>query len=415
MIDYYSSNYRRRGTRTRRGKWLSKNALIGAGAGAVLLSIVSLAVLIPIFADPEPEPVDVLWIAEKTTRSSGAIPDDIRDRARELARGDRASLKVVAVGQHADEVGSVPLWVEEDGGRVTEPRRVNRALSERLDQLAGGIAAADVGDTGFSLYEALRVAADETARSGMQTEVWLSTTVFTGSVDPLHVRALAENDPSQVVDTLVDGALGELDLGLVDLNLVLLTPVGEDQQELGPTSDSWRETFMTTLTDRLGASVTEPLLRDPERAEPWADASSSPAIQPLAEPAPPPPPPPPPRPGESQKIVIDNAAFHSDKADLVDEAGTRALVADLAARVEAANGAYRVEIVGHCAKFGRPEGARALSQKRAGAIKDMFVAAGISSDAISATGVGYDIRADETQDPASAAQRVVVITLVPIR
>jgi outer membrane protein OmpA-like peptidoglycan-associated protein len=290
---------------------------------------------------------------------------------------------------------------------------VRTVLDRRLDRVVAALDQVAVGHTGFSLYEALKVGVDEAARTDGRVEVWLSTTVLSGTTDPLSIATLTESDtdPSQAVDELMAGSLQNLDMSEVDLNLVLLTPVGDTQQPLGPRAEHWRSTFMTTLAGRLGATVGDPV-PDDNTALAWHNAAAVPAIEPMADKTPmvpparedPSQPPEPPR--------FDNAAFHPDSAELVDPAAARAAVSQLVAfqRVNATH--YRIRVVGYCARFGKAEGARRTSRLRAEAIAELLRHEGVAEADIDIHGKGHDERADPTQDPKSPAQRVVVISLI---
>jgi outer membrane protein OmpA-like peptidoglycan-associated protein len=274
------------------------------------------------------------------------------------------------------------------------------------------LARSAVGAEGFSLYQALRVGADEAATTGRPVEVWLSTTVLSGSVAPLGIPTLTENetDPSQAVDELKKGSLGQLDLSMVDLHVILVSPIGEP---LTPRSESWRATFIRALAEQLGATVTDPLHENATRP-PWPHASKVPPIEPMLEPTPvnPPPqargePPQPPR--------IDNAAFEPDRATLIDPAAARQAVSAIVQAYKADPGHFRVIVTGYCAKFGGRDGAIDLSTRRAETVAELLRGDGIAGAAgadVEARGVGFDERADPAQPPQSPAQRVVVIQLV---
>lgn len=317
-----------------------------------------------------------------------------------------------AVGGHAQKIGSVGLDVTQDGDRIDDQARRASAIDRRVSTLTGELVRSPVGGDGFSLYQALRVGADEAASASAPVEVWLSTTVLSGSVDPLSIPTLTGNeaDPSQAVDELKNGSLGKLDLSLVNLHVLLLSPVGDGQEPLTPRSESWRSTFIRTLAEQLGATVTDPLRENAARPA-WPNSSAVPAIIPMPEPTPakPPPPvvknepPPPPR--------IDNAAFEPDRATLLDPATVHVAVSAVVQAYKAQPGRYQVKIVGYCARFGGRDGAIRLSTKRAEAIAVLLQDDGVDPADIDTRGAGFDELADPTQPPMSPAQRVVVIQL----
>ncbi|TDV57281.1 OmpA family protein [Actinophytocola oryzae] len=406
MNRYYEPRGRRR---SRQG--LTKNHKIAIACAGVVVLFGGLMYAV---GEPEqPQAQEIIWIAEKTTRSPGVIPSALRRRIQEAADEGGASLTAYAVGQRAEKIGSVSLDATLDGDRIDDPVRRASVIDGRVSTLAGRLAQSPAGSDGFSLYQALRVGADEGASAGVPVEVWLSTTVLTGSVDPLSIPTLTENeaDPSQAVDELKKGSLGRLDLGLVNLHVIMLSPVGAGQEPLSPRSESWRATFVKTLAEQLGATVTDPLRENSTRPA-WPNSSAVPAIVPMPEPTPvtPPPPvvkdepPPPPR--------IDNAAFEPDEATLLDPAAVHVAVSAVVAAYKAQPGRYRVVVVGYCARIGGRDGAVRLSKERAEAIAALLQNDGIDRADVETRGAGFDELADPTQPPVSPAQRVVVIQLV---
>jgi outer membrane protein OmpA-like peptidoglycan-associated protein len=389
--------------RPKSNQGLTKNhkiALVSVGVVAMI------AALMVVLGEPEPpEAQDIIWVAEKTTVSPGVVPTALRERVRAAGDEGGARLTAYAVGARAEKVDTVDLDVIREGTRVDAPATVER----RLSGLTGELARSSVGAEGFSLYQALRVGADEAANTGRPVEVWLSTTVLSGSVAPLGIPTLTENetDPSQAVDELKKGSLGQLDLSMVDLHVILLNPIGEP---LTPRSESWRATFIRTLAEQLGATVTDPLHENATRPA-WPHASTVPPIEPMPEATPvnPPPqakgePPQPPR--------IDNAAFAPDSATLIDPAAAHQAVSQIVEAYKADPGHFRVIVTGYCAKFGGRDGAIDLSTRRAETVAELLRNDGIAGADIEARGVGFDDRADPAQPPQSPAQRVVVIQLV---
>jgi outer membrane protein OmpA-like peptidoglycan-associated protein len=394
----------------RQGRRLSKNVKIILSAAAVILSVIGLM----IFLGPGPTPAttELVWLAEKTVRAPGAIPDAIRTRARELGGQGGGELSVYAIGNQAHSLGKAKLDLTQDGDKVSDPARQKSAVDRQLTAVTKKLADTAVGDEGFSLYAALQAAKDEAAAGDGPVEVWLSTTVFSGSADPLTIAALTAADPTQAVDELMKGSLHELDLSAVDLHVVLLTPVGAGQQALNPRSESWRATFIKVLGERLHATVSDPL-HDNTVKSAWRLSSSVPLIVPLADPPPPPPPPPTSQSSSQPPPRIDNAAFLPDTAELIEPDKARQAVSQIVQLYRKNPGRYRISIVGYCARFGEPEGARKTSSDRAMAISELLQAEGVRQSDINASGVGFDQRADPDQDPQSLAQRVVIIKLVP--
>ena len=106
---------------------------------------------------------------------------------------------------------------------------------------------------------------------------------------------------------------------------------------------------------------------------------------------------------------LDTAAlFSPDSATLLPEA--KKLIGEAVPKITA--GSSPVDIVGHTAHFGTPEGARRLATERARAVADELQRAGVPAEKISSVrGVGYDepLAAAPGQDEA-AANRAVVLT-----
>lgn len=389
---------------------MSRNAKILVGACAAAVFFVAFVVLV---GDDEDRTAELVWITEKTTRAPGSVPDALRDRIDGLTADGGVRLVVHAVGERVGQVTSTDLDVVQDGERVTDQDIRQGVVEGKLTEIEEMLASVPVGRQGFSLYAALRTAADEAARAGGPTEVWLSTTVLSGSTDPLSIPALteAEVDPSQAVAELMKGSLRDLDLSRVRLRVVMLTPVGDGQRELSPRSESWRASFITTLAEELGATVGEPL-RDNATASPWRRASEVPAIEPMVERTPEVALPP--QGGASPASPrIDSAAFQPNTAELVDPDATRQVVAQIVDAYRQNPGRYRFDVVGYCSRFGDAGGARKISLDRADAISVLLVEEGVPGRDITTAGKGFDELADPAQDPESRAQRVVVIHLLP--
>jgi outer membrane protein OmpA-like peptidoglycan-associated protein len=390
--------------RPKSNRELTKNhkiALVSVGVVAVL------GALMAVLGEPNPpEPQEIVWVAEKTTVSPGVIPTALRERIHTAGDEGGARLTAYAVGERAEKVDTIALDVTQDGDRVESPARRAATIDRRVSGLTGALARSAVGDEGFSLYQALRVGADEAATTGRPVEVWLSTTVLSGSVAPLGIPTLTENetDPSQAVDELKKGSLGQLDLSMVDLHVILLNPIGEP---LTPRSESWRATFIRTLAEQLGATVANPLRENATRPA-WPRSATVPAIVPMPEATPVNPPPQ----AKGQPPRIDNAAFEPDRATLIDPAAAHLAVSAIVQTYKAAPGHYRVIITGYCAKFGGRDGAIDLSTRRAETVAELLRGDGIDGADIEARGVGFDERADPAAPPQSPAQRVVVIQLV---
>ncbi|AVZ38464.1 OmpA family protein [Dietzia sp. DQ12-45-1b] len=114
--------------------------------------------------------------------------------------------------------------------------------------------------------------------------------------------------------------------------------------------------------------------------------------------------------GQVSWSLDSSALFAPDSAVLLPEA--QKVIAQAARQLTAS--ASSVEIVGHTARFGSPEGARQLSLERARAVAEELVRNGVSnSKLVSVRGVGFDepVTPAPGQDEA-AANRSVVLTVV---
>ncbi|GAA3853301.1 hypothetical protein GCM10022243_18610 [Saccharothrix violaceirubra] len=375
-----------------------RTGLIVKGAVAVVVLLVALGIVLGV--EKEPPESHVVWLAEKSTRAPGGIPDKIRERVRELGAKGGGELVAYAIGERAERAGEMPLAVMHDGDPEPDDARRTKVLDTRLDDLATRMADVAVSRSGFSLYAALRTAADAAAERDGRVEVWFSTTLFTGSVPPLAVGTLTAADPGAAADQLVGAELSGLDLGRVDLHPVLLDPIGPDQQPLGPVEESWRTAFVEQLGTGLRATVADPL-HDSTSDPAWSKASQVSAVPLFA--------PPPTKPAQPGRV--DNLAFHPDSPDLLDAGVTKAQLGSIVEKI--ATGSYDIRITGYCARFGDPAGARDLSKRRADVIAGLLADSGVARASITTDGAGFDRRGDASAPPDSPAQRVVVIDLLP--
>jgi outer membrane protein OmpA-like peptidoglycan-associated protein len=380
---------------------MSKSALIMCSFAGVVLIFIALVVVLNQVQSPGAT-TDLVWIAEKTTRAPGTVPRALRDRVRQAGKDGGARLSAYAVGEQAVSVANgLALDLDRGNGKVDDSRQQATNVDKVLKDVAGRMAKAQVSEKGFSLYAALHAAADEAERTG-QAEVWLTSTVLTGSLAPLTISSLSDGaEPAQAVDEVMKTSLKDLDLRGVDLHVVLLTPVGPGQRPLDPHSESWREKFVTALAEHLGAQIEDPV-HDNGTDKSWANSSDVPPIVPY-EPPPPP---------ETDEPRIDNAAFAPDSAKLVDRGAATTAATRAAELYRDKNGRFRIVVTGYCAHYGDQAGARSTSTERANAIAQLLREQGIPAGDITSSGVGFDELATPGQDPRSPAQRVVVIKLV---
>ncbi|WP_410669830.1 OmpA family protein [Amycolatopsis sp. cmx-4-68] len=381
---------RRPDSRNRRHLLLALGAL---AAFAVLLVVASQC-------QPPVVTTDIVWIAEKTERAPGAVPQALRERVQQIGAGKGGRLSVYSVGERPIRVtDTVSLDLDLGNGKSNDSHQQKDYVDKVLRNAGTSIAKSVVSASGFSLYAALQAAATEAARSG-HAEVWLTSTVLTASLPPLDLAKLsADAEPTQAAEELVKTPLKELDLHDAELHIVLLTPVGHDQRPLNPRTEWWRSRFIAALGEQLGADVVPPI-HDLGTADAWPRSSAVPPIVSISDPAPPAP---------DQPPRIDNTSFVPDSAELLDRASAVSVAARAAQEYRNSKGGYHVSVVGYCAHIGKQQTAQALSADRARVIAGLLLEQGIPSADVESSGVGFDERADPGQDAKSPAQRVVLI------
>ncbi|MGH3623835.1 MAG: OmpA family protein, partial [Sciscionella sp.] len=240
-------------------------------------------------------------------------------------------------------------------------------------------------------------------------EVWWSTTVLTGSTDPLSMSDLESfAEPRDAADTLLNGPLGNLDLHGIVLHPILLTPVGGGQRPLDPRSEMWRSAFVTDLTSGLGAKVLPPI-HDGSTPKAWSHSSSVEPISPRPDVTPT-------NPQEPDTLKISDVGFVPDTATLINPDGARRRLDKIVQAYRHSHGRTVVEVTGYCAHYGKQGTARTLSRRRAATIASLLrdIGAIPAADIAAPVGVGFDQLADPRRPPRSAAQRVVIVRLQPI-
>jgi peptidoglycan-associated lipoprotein len=147
----------------------------------------------------------------------------------------------------------------------------------------------------------------------------------------------------------------------------------------------------------------QPPAETPQAAPP---AQPVEAPKPIVEP-PPPPPPPPPKPAAPKPItaadlnlqkVLRTVYFDFDKYDLREDA--RATLAGNADWLKS-NGKWRVLVEGHCDERGTNEYNMALGDKRANAVRQYLVSAGIDASRLRTISYGEERPADPGHTEAS--------------
>jgi outer membrane protein OmpA-like peptidoglycan-associated protein len=380
----------------------SRNRRIMLSAIGLLLAFATLLVVAS-QCQPPVSTTDIVWVAEKTVRAPGAVPQALRERAREIGAGKGGRFSAYAIGERPIRVAdTISLDLDSGNGKTNDSRQQRAYVDKVLQNASTAIAGSRVSASGFSLYAALKAAATESARSG-HAEIWLTSTVLTASLQPLELAKLsAGTEPTQAVDELMKTPLKELDLHGAELHPVLLTPIGDDQRPLNPRTEWWRSRFITALGERLGAEVVPPV-QDLETTDAWPSSSVVPPIDSIVD-LPPINPDQPPR--------VANTAFVPDSAELLDRTAAVSVVTRAVQEYRKSKTRYHISVVGYCAHFGDAKTARALSTDRARVIAGLLREQGVPEAEVEFSGVGFDERADSSQDGTSPAQRAVLINFL---
>ncbi len=94
------------------------------------------------------------------------------------------------------------------------------------------------------------------------------------------------------------------------------------------------------------------------------------------------------RPQDRTKFAAQTVYFEYDRANV--RAGEAAKVAEVAAKFKAEDGATDLLVEGHCDERGTEEYNRALGERRALALRELLVAAGIPADRVHTVSFGKD-------------------------
>ena len=389
------------GVRRKPGRWPLLAALLAAAALAVIIVLTVRA-----HGHGCPSAQDrIIWADQETAEegNSASPPPGLVDRAEALASCGGGQLDLLAgAGEGGVQVGpAVSLSVYREPGELendptTRLLDVHRLIANALRRAQ----AARVPGDGRDLIGLLNSVSAELG--GARNDVWLST-LGLPTVAPADARALMAAEPAQAVAAI---ARYLPSLPGARVHLILSPPAG-DQPRLNTATDAWRRAFMIALLHRAGADVVS--VQEIESIEsPAPGAPPAPAVPNLPEPTPPITPRP--KPGTPYRVTLDSAAFFLPNSTQF-VTGERQVLAGLQPVIRAwRTGDYlRVTVVGHCAMFGPPEGALALSRARAMLIAAMLRRSGVSN--ITATGVGYGQPLPPS--PQSASNRVVVVTVYP--
>ena len=329
-------------------------------------------------------------------------PPGLVSRAEQLASCSGGSLIMLqAAGQGAQAQPPVPLRVYREPGQLeNDPTARANAIRAVIGRAFRRALATPVRGDGRDLIGLLAAISQDRSRGG--TEAWL-TTFGLPTVAPADTRILMAADPAQAAQSIRHWLP---DLRGVRVHLILNPPAG-DQPRLNTATDDWRRGFVTALLRDAGASVvTVTESQTAERAAPGAPPAPQVRNLPeqtprLAKPS---------APARPYQVELDSAAFFLPNSAAFATTRRRVL-ASLASVVTAwkTGGYARVTVVGHCARFGPPSGALALSRTRARIIAALLRTAGVTH--ITAVGLGYS--RPLPPNPYSAANRVVVVTIYP--
>lgn len=231
--------------------------------------------------------------------------------------------------------------------------------------------------------------------------MWLQSLGFP-TVDPADSRELMAVDPAQAAASIAKWVPA---LRGARIHLVLNPPAG-DQPRFNTVTDAWRRQFMVALLRSAGATVVS--VAEVESLEaPAQGAPAAPVISNLPETTPRLPQP---RPGRTYTTKLDSSTlFVPDTAQFL--SSESAVLKQLQPIITGWRmGLFsRVVVIGHCARYGPPEGALLLSQQRTAKVAELLRQRGVSI--ITTIGVGYS--QPLPPDPQSATNRVVIVTAYP--
>jgi outer membrane protein OmpA-like peptidoglycan-associated protein len=346
----------------------------------------------------------IIW-AEQETQEEGASQSpspDLLARADQLAAcGEGQLVTLVSAGQGAVQAGpAVSLIVYREPGEVeNDPAARQHGVQTIVDAAftrAQAVRPPGSGRDIIGLLAAIKAELDTGA-----TDVWLQT-LGLPTVNPADARVLMAADPAQAVASI---ARWVPSLPGVRVHLVL-SPAAGDQPRFNTATDAWRRQFMLALLRKAGASVVS--VTEVESAEPLAaGAPAAPVIPNLPESTPRLPAP---RPAQPYTAKLDSSAlFVPNTAQFL--TSQAAVLEQLQPIITGwKQGLFsRVTVVGHCARYGPPQGAIELSEQRAAKVAGLLRRGGVT--VITSWGVGYD--QPLPPDPQSATNRVVIVTAYP--
>ena len=378
--------------------------LAGGLALAVVLALAGFAVVRARAAVCHATGDRIVW-AQQETQQEGAStspPADLLSRAGQLAAcGEGQLAMLVSAGQGAVQAGpAVSLVVYREPGEVeNDPTARQHGVQAIIDAAFARAGAVRPPGSGRDIIGLLAAIAAE--RGSGSTDAWLAT-LGLPTVNPADARELMAADPAQAVASIAKWVPA---LPGVRIHLVLSPPAG-DQPRFNTASDAWRRQFMLALLRQAGADVVS--VTEVESIEPSAPgAPSAPVVPNLPESTPRLPQPRPAQPytaklDSSALFVPNTAQFLTSQAEVLKQ--LQPIITGWKRGLFS-----HVTVVGHCARYGPPQGAVQLSDQRAAEVAGLLRQGGVT--VISAWGVGYN--QPLPPNPQSAANRVVIVTAYP--
>jgi outer membrane protein OmpA-like peptidoglycan-associated protein len=400
---YRGAGRRPRAAPTGTGAWPWKLLAVLLAAGAIAAAV---ALTIRAHGQECPAARDEIISASQVTQDEGDSPSPpagLVSRADQLAACGGGQLALVrGAGQGgvlAGPVRSLRIY-REPGEPENDPTARDNKVQQLVTRAFRSAQADRVPGAGRDMIGLLATVSSELGPG--RNDVWLRT-LGLPTVNPADARVLMATDPAQAVAS-IPGPLPSLHGARVHL---ILSPPAGNQPRFNPATDAWRRLFMVDLLRRLGADVVS-VTEDDALESPAQDAQPAPVVANLPDPTPQPPATP--RPHRTYIAKLDSSAVF-----LPDLARFTTSDARVLAKLRPIINGWRrglyshVTVVGHCARFGPAGTAVLLSQHRAAAVARLLRLHGVS--AVTATGVGYS--QPLPPDPASASNRVVIVTAYP--
>jgi outer membrane protein OmpA-like peptidoglycan-associated protein len=346
-----------------------------------------------------------LIVGQQVTAEEGASlspPPGLLSQADRLAAcGGGQLIMIRGAGQGGVQAGpDVPLRVYREPGQLENDPIVRQAKVAALVQSAFRNAQhTRVAGAGRDVLGLLGAISSKLG-SGQNT-VWLET-LGLPTVSPANALILMAADPAQAAESI---ARWVPSLRGARIHLVLSPPAGK-QPPLNIATDAWRRYFMLDILREAQARVVS--VTEIETLEAPAPGSPpAPVIPNLPEQTPRPAGY---RPGTPYTATLDSSTLFIPNSTQFLSSPTQ-VVAQLEPIITGWQRGYfaRVVVVGHCARFGSPEGALLLSSQRATEIARLLREHGVTD--VTAQGVGYEQPLPPS--PESASNRVVVVTAYP--